>query len=76
MNRGKFRQFIRSIFADKNEEMLCSEFFDILPHFVDLQVVGEDADKLFPEVSHHLQQCPECNEVYAALLNAIQSDKD
>ena len=75
MNRAKFRQFIRSIFAVKNEEIVCSEFFDMLPRFVDLQVAREDADKLFPEVSHHLQQCPECNEVYVALFNAIRSDK-
>lgn len=76
MNLGKFRQLIRSIFAVKDQEMLCSEFFDILPHFVDLQVAGKDADKLFLEVSHHLQQCPECNEVYEAVLKAVQSDKE
>jgi hypothetical protein len=76
MNRGKFRQLIRSIFAVKDQEMLCSEFFDILPRFVDRQVAGEEADKLFPGVSHHLQQCPECNEVYEALLKAVQSNKE
>jgi hypothetical protein len=32
-------------------------------------------DKLFPKVSHHLFQCPECNEVYQALLKAVQSEK-
>jgi hypothetical protein len=57
--------------------MLCSEFFDILPRYVDLQVEGkDDIDKLFPKVSHHLHQCPECNEVYQALLQAVQSEKD
>lgn len=76
MNREKFRQLIRSIFAVKDQEMLCSEFFDILPRFVDLQVAGEDADKPFPGISHHLHQCPECKEVYEALLKAVQSDKE
>lgn len=76
MNRGKFRQLIRSIFAVKDQEMLCSEFFDILPRFVDRQVAGEEADKFFPGVSHHLQQCAECNEVYEALLKAVQSNKE
>ncbi len=73
MNRRKFRQLIQSIFAVKDEEMLCSEFFDILPRYVDLQVARKDASKLFPGVSHHLQQCPECKEVYEALLKAVQS---
>jgi hypothetical protein len=76
MNRAKFRQLILSIFAVKDQEMLCSKFFDILPRFVDLQVAGEDVDKSFPGVGHHLQQCPECNEVYEALLKAVQSNNE
>ncbi len=56
--------------------MLCSEFFDILPRYVDLQLERKDVDKLLPNVSHHLQQCPECNEVYQALLQAVQSEKE
>ena len=76
MNREKFRQLIDSIFAVKDQEMLCSEFFAILPRFVDLQVAGEDVDKSFPGISHHLQQCPECKEVYEALLKAVEWDNE
>jgi hypothetical protein len=72
----KFKWLIQSIFAVQNKEMLCSEFFEILPRYVDLQLMGEDADKLFPKFSHHLHQCPECDEVYQALLKAVQSEKD
>jgi hypothetical protein len=72
----KFKWLIQSIFAVQNKEMLCSEFFKILPRYVDLQLMGEDADKLFPKFSHHLHQCPECDEVYQALLKAVQSEKD
>jgi hypothetical protein len=71
----KFKWLIRSIFAVHDKEMLCSEFFDILPRYVDLKVSGEDADKLFPELRHHLHQCPECDEVYQALLKAVESEK-
>jgi hypothetical protein len=71
----KFKWLIRSIFAVQDEEMLCSEFFDILPRYVDLQLEGKDVDKLFPKLKHHLHQCPECNEVYQALLQAAQSEK-
>ena len=56
--------------------MLCSEFFDILPRYVDLQLEGKDVDKVFPKLKHHLHQCPECNEVYRALLQAVQSEKE
>jgi hypothetical protein len=72
----KFKSLIGSIFAVRDEEMLCSEFFEILPRYVDLQLAGEEADKIFPELSHHLYQCAECNEVYQSVLKAVQSEKD
>ena len=76
MTLEKFKWLIGSIFAVRQRDMLCSEFFDILPRYVDLQLAGKDADKLFPKLSHHLHQCPECNEVYQALVKAVQSEKE
>jgi hypothetical protein len=72
----RFKWLIRSVFAVREREMLCSEFFEILPRYVDVQVAGEDVDIVFPNVRHHLHQCPECDEVYQALLKAVQSEKD
>jgi hypothetical protein len=72
----KFRWLIRSIFAVQDKEILCSKFFDILPRYVDLQLEGKDVEKFFPEIGHHLHQCPECNEIYQALLQVVQSEKD
>ena len=75
MKKEEFNQLILSIFAAKDEELLCSEFFDSLPRFVDLELYGQDASGLLPQVSHHLHQCPECNEVCQALLQAARSEK-
>ena len=75
MKLEKFKQLIQSVFAVRDEEILCSEFFEILPRFVDLQISKENAAELLPEVSHHLHQCPECDEIYQALLQAAQSEK-
>ena len=72
----KFKWLLRSIFAVQDKEIPCSEFFEILPRYLDLQLEGKEVDKLFSQVSHHLQQCPECNEVYQALLQTLQSEKD
>lgn len=74
MKRDEFKQLILSVFATKDEEILCSEFFDSLPRFVDLQLSGQDAATLLPHVNHHLYQCPECNEVCNALLQAARSE--
>lgn len=76
MKKETLEHLIRSIFAVKESEILCGEFFDLLPRFVDLQVSGQDAATTLPQVSHHLHQCPECNEVYLALMHATQSDEE
>lgn len=75
MKREEFKQLILSIFAAKDEEILCSEFFGLLPRFVDLQLSGQDLPTVLPEVSHHLRQCPECDEVYQALLYVARSEQ-
>jgi hypothetical protein len=75
MKPEKFKQLIQSVFAVKNEEILCSEFFEQLPRFVDLQISKGDAAELLPDVSHHLHQCPECDEIYQSLLQAAESEK-
>lgn len=75
MKLEKFKRLIRSVFAVQDEEILCSEFFQLLPGFVDLQIANGNEAELLPEVSHHIQQCPECAEVYQALLQIAQSEK-
>ncbi len=60
--------------AARNDEILCSQFFKLLPRFVNLELLGENAALLLPQVSHHLAQCPECREVYQALLEAARSE--
>jgi hypothetical protein len=69
----KFKWLVRSIFKVQDKEMLCSKFFEILPQYVDQQLEGKNVEQVFPEVSHHLHQCPECNEVYQALRQAVIS---
>lgn len=75
MKREQFTQLIRSIFAAKDEEILCTEFVQLLPRFVDLELSNQEPRTLLPEVDHHLHQCPECDEVYQALLHAARSEQ-
>jgi hypothetical protein len=76
MKRAEFLQFIRSILATEDVEILCTEFFDLLPRYVDLELSGQEAAQLLPHVAHHLGQCPECYEVYQALLKATRPEED
>lgn len=74
MNRDELRQLLRSVFEARAQEMLCSEFFDLLPRYVDLVLAGEDpATRELPHVAHHMAQCPECAEACEALLKVARS---
>jgi hypothetical protein len=76
MKQAEFLQLMRAIFATEDVELLCSEFFTLLPQYVDLERSGQEAAPRLPHVAHHLQQCPECAEVYQALLRATRPDDD
>ena len=76
MKHADFLQFMRAIFATEDVEILCTEFFTLLPQYVDLELSGQEAAQRLPHVAHHLQQCPECAEVYQALLKATRPDDD
>jgi len=76
MKRRHFGRLIDTIFAAKaGEEMSCSDYFEQLPRYAELEAAGEDAAARLPEVRHHMHQCPECEEVYLGLLEAMQAEK-
>jgi hypothetical protein len=75
MKQKDFTRLIDTIFATRSgEEMLCSEYFDELPRYVDIEVAGQDAAALLPEVKHHMHQCHECEEAYLALREVVDKE--
>jgi hypothetical protein len=82
VNRARFLGLLRTIFSAQEEEIACSEFFELLPRYVDLILAAGDgptagdaarqaehsAAATLPEVAQHIAQCAECAEVYSALL--------
>ena len=76
MKRNDFRRFIDAVFAAKaGEEMSCSDYFDLLPRYVELEASDEDMAALLPELRHHMRQCPECEELYLGLLRVVAAEK-
>ena len=76
MKRDKFGRLIDTIFAAKaGEEMSCSDYFDLLPRYAEIEALGEDAAARLPDVRHHMHQCPECEEVYLGLLEVVRAEK-
>ncbi len=74
MERDEFRHLVESIFRAEEQELSCSRYFELLPRFVDLSLAGRDPEAILPEVGHHFRQCPECREVYEAVLEAAADE--
>jgi len=76
MRRKDFGRLIDTIFAaGPREEMSCSDYFEQLPRYAELEAAGEDAASSLPDVRHHMHQCPECEEVYLGLLETVLAEK-
>jgi hypothetical protein len=82
VNHAQFLELLRAIFNTREDEIVCSEFFELLPKYVDL-VLTADASRLqlgqpaeaLPQVAHHILQCSECAEAYEALLEIVRSSR-
>ena len=76
MKQRHFGRLIDTIFAAKaGEEMSCSDYFEQLPRYAELEAAGDDAAARLPQVRHHMHQCPECEEVYLGLLEVVRAEK-
>ena len=83
MNHAQFLKLLGAIFATREDEIVCSEFFELLPTYVDLVLATPDASPLqfgrpaeaLPQVAQHILQCSECAEAYEALLEIERSSR-
>ncbi|MCI0556403.1 MAG: hypothetical protein L0287_36135 [Anaerolineae bacterium] len=67
MNRERFDTWLRNIYETQDVEISCTECFDLVSNFVELEVSGENAAAKMPQLKHHLDQCQACRDEYEAL---------
>jgi hypothetical protein len=72
MKRGRFEKWLRNIYETQNEEISCTECFDLVSRFVELEISGRDAAAELPLVKQHLSQCRACREEYETLRDLIR----
>jgi hypothetical protein len=81
VNHAQFLELLRAIFDTREDEIVCSEFFELLPKYVDLVLATTEASQprlgppadILPKVAHHILQCSECAQAYEALLEIERS---
>lgn len=67
MKNDRFEHWLQNIHTTRDEEISCTECFDLISPFVELEVSGEDAATKMPQVKQHLGQCQACRDEYESL---------
>ena len=67
MKNNRFERWLQNVYNTQDEEISCSECFDLVSHFVEVELSGKDAAAKMPQVKQHLDQCPACHAEYETL---------
>ena len=67
MKPDRFASWLRNIFNTRDEEISCTDCFELVARFVELEVTDQDAAARMPLLKQHLDQCRACREEYEAL---------
>jgi hypothetical protein len=71
----KYSRWLSKIWATRDEEINCSECFDLVSAYVDLELSGGKPEETLPMVKHHIDQCAVCKEEYLLLRDLARQDK-
>jgi len=67
VQKNRFERWLKNIYNTQEEEISCSECFDLVSHFVEVELSGDDAAGRMPQLKQHLDQCAACREEYETL---------
>ena len=67
MKSDRFERWLQNISHTQDEEISCSECFDQVSHYVELELSGIDPVAKLPQLKQHLDQCAACREEYETL---------
>ena len=78
MKRERFEAWLRNIYQTQDIEISCTECFDLVSRFVEVEISGRDVVAEMPQVKQHLDQCRACREEYEILrdLRRLEEDED
>jgi hypothetical protein len=71
MQRNRFEKWLKNIYETQDEEISCTECFDRVSRFIELETSGRDAAAELPQVKQHLDQCRACRDEYEALRDLV-----
>jgi len=72
LNPETLKQMILILTKTHADEISCSECFDEIDRFAEIELVGKSAAEALPLVQDHLEHCQDCHEEYQALMAALK----
>jgi hypothetical protein len=66
-DRFRTADLLAGLLGPVDPELTCEECFEELDRYVELELVGRDADAAVPGMRPHLEGCPACREDHDSL---------
>ncbi|HMD80818.1 MAG TPA: hypothetical protein VKE92_05885 [Anaerolineales bacterium] len=76
MKHRRFDVWLRKIYETQDEEISCTECFDLVSHFVELETSGGNMATELPQVKQHLDQCRVCSDEYEMLRDLARLENE
>ena len=76
MKLRRFDVWLRNISETQDEEISCTECFDLVSHFVELETSGGNVATELPHVKQHLDQCRVCRDEYEMLRDLARLENE
>jgi hypothetical protein len=76
LKKNGFERWLQNIYKTQEEEISCSECFDAVSHFVEVELSGQDAAAKLPQLKQHLDQCAACREEYETLRDLARLEEE
>jgi hypothetical protein len=73
--RSELQRALARVLGPSGPELGCDECFAELDRYVELEVVGADADAAVPGFRAHLDGCPACREEHESLLELVRGER-
>ncbi len=67
MDPSRLERLVRMIYRTEDEEISCSECFDLVAQYVDSEIAGRPVPARLRRLAQHLDQCGVCREEYEVL---------
>lgn len=75
MKRDRFEAWLRNIYRTEEVEISCTECFDLVSSFVEVELSGVNVPAEWSHIKHHLGQCQACRDEYESLIALRQAEE-